>query len=414
MKTNKICLKITFLSFLILLWTGCSKNPTKKITQMKGSYICISLVNYMTAITEKVSTHEALPPDFERLFGMSWIDGYVLDPKNDDIILVGKVIKDRPTYHTEDLLVNMHNVFDSAIAPYCSLDPKPDNIRRLNEVLSNQSDDFETTIRNCRNVVGSQRVVIGGVPKNSRHAKIMIYADYDMKKLSQGLIKIPGIRSCIDIAMTSSQNSDLQGSTMSRFWFHIKEGKDGMILPNYIENDGIVFINECPVVVLTEKQMVDADGNTADNTSENDADADTFALELSHNYGKISRVNSLFAELENLFRLQACLKSMKFKDAISESQRDILLNNGLKLSPGDDLPAGLPGLVNFKLLDKEKNENGTIQRCRQLYLVCGGVNQEMVTNENNFTPDPLISKPKTVIINSRPKNSTINWTAQIY
>lgn len=414
MNTNKIYLKITFLTFLILLWTSCSKNPTKKIVQIKGNYICISLKNYMIAISEKASAHESLPPDFERFFGMSWIDGYVLDPKNDDIILVGKVIKDRPTYHSEDLLVNMHNVFDSTIAPYCSLDPKPENIRRLNKVLSNESADFETTIRNCKNAVGGQMVVVSGVPRNSRHAKIMIYADYEMKKLSQGLIHIPGIRSCIDISISNRRSSLQKGSSMSRFWFHIKENKDGMVYPNYIENEGIVFINECPVVVLTEKQESDAEGNTSDNASEEDADADTFAMDMSRNYGKIAETNVLFAELENLFRLQACLKSLKFKKVIFESKQDIITGASLNFLPGEELPPSLPGLVNYKILEKEKKENGIILTNSQLYLVCGGVSQDMETMESNFINDNSISEYKKIIITSRPKINSISWWTKLY
>lgn len=413
---KKLIISIVIIVLLpsLTLWTGCTKNTPKRIAEVKGDYLCISMSNFMEAIIKIANDHEKLPADIETLFGMSWLDGYVVDKENMDIILVGKCMKNRPTYHAEDLLVNLHNVFDSTGSPYCSLDPKPENIKQLNVAMNNESADFEATIRNCQAAIGGQQVVVGGVPRNSRHARIMIYADYDMKKLSQGLIQIPGIRSCIDISISNAEDALEKGSSMSRFWFHIKEKKDGITYPNYIENEGIVFINECPVVVLTEKQMVDAEGNTSDNTSEEDSDADTFAMDMSRNYSKITEANKLFAELENLFRLQACLKSMKFKDVVFESKRNVLTGTGLNLMHGDELPPSLPGLINYKILEKEEKENGTVQISKQLYLVCGGVSQEMETKENSFISDPSISKHKNSIINTRPELSSIFWITNIF
>src|SRR5207249_5329440 len=139
-------------------------------------------------------------------------------------------------------------------------------------------------IKNCRSAIGGQRVVTGGVPPNSRHAKIMIYADYDMKRISQGLLKMPGIRSVLDMSVENPKNNSSAGASMSRFWFHIKESRNNQIYPNYNENEGIVFINECPVVVLTEKQYADAEGNLKDDNSADDKVATAFSEEMSSRF----------------------------------------------------------------------------------------------------------------------------------
>jgi hypothetical protein len=101
MKINRIYIVVVIFIVLIIGYEGCQKNPIKKIVQMKGEYICISLVNYMSAVNEKIAAKETLPGEMETLYGMSWIDGYVLEPAHNDIILVGKKIKNRPVFHLE-------------------------------------------------------------------------------------------------------------------------------------------------------------------------------------------------------------------------------------------------------------------------------------------------------------------------
>jgi hypothetical protein len=411
--------KIIFFQLIIGLILGflslksSTKETTKRIVQIKGDYICISLGNYLDEINRLIKIHEKIPEDIETMFGMSWLEGYVLDNEDKDIILVGKRINSKPVYHAEDLLINMQNIFDSARSPYCSLDPKPENIKRLNSYLNHGSDDFEKTISNCQQIIGDQQVVIGGVPRNSRHAKIMIYADYDMKKISQGLVHIPGIRSCIDLAISSNGKSLENGSSMSRFWFHIKENKEGRVYPNYIENEGIVFINECPVVILTEKQMIDADGNTSDDTSKEDAIADTFATDMSRNFNEATKANTLFAELENLFRLQACLKSVEFKGVLDMVNNNILQYKRMKFVNDDDHPLSLPGLINWEITEKKDKEAGEIRINKRLFLVCGGVSQEFLTDKNNFINDHFIGESRTVIVNSRPDSKSVHWIAKL-
>ena len=243
--------------FLLLFAFSCDlvKNPSR-VVNISGEYACMSVSGYFREINRILQAGETIPDELEKLNGLSWLAGYAIDPANNDIVLIGKNQASRPSYHAEDLIVNLQNVFDSVAAPYCSLDPIPKNIIRLNQCLSAKTSDFETAIKSCREAIGGQKVVVGGVPRNSRHAKIMIFADYDMKKLSQGLIKDAGIQSCIDFSVQDSvrrnNNPDL-GSSMSRFWFHIKESSMLNNYPNFVENNGFVFINECPVVVLTEK-----------------------------------------------------------------------------------------------------------------------------------------------------------------
>ena len=404
----------TSLVIALVFFISCQNRPrTGPIVKVEGDYICVSLNNYFKEVNRLVQSGQQVPSEIDSLFGLSWLEGYVIDYEKNDIVLVGKSVKSRPPYHTEDLFVNFQNVFDSTTAPYCSLDPIAKNIVKFNKCFENQSKDFEVTIKACQQAIGGQLVVIGGVPRNSRHAKIMIYADYDMKKISQGLIKDSGVRSCIDFSMQDTvEDSDKEAgkSSMSRFWFHIKEDQNGVVYPNYIENEGIVFIHECPVVVLTEKQIPDAEGNLKDNAQEVDKPAEMFAAEFTLRFSELAAKSFIFAELENLFRLQACFKAMKVKEAIQNSGIDLSCISRFSLSVGEnDLPATLPGLINYKLYEKTTEEKeGSLIR-KGMYLVAGGVSQEMTIKESNLTYDESISKSAAIVLNSRPEETSIFW-----
>lgn len=403
---------------LLFLTFSCDmvKNPSR-VVDISGEYACMSVSGYFREINRIFQAGGAIPEELEKLNGLSWLAGYAIDEANNDIILIGKNQPTRTAYHAEDLIVNLQNVFDSTAAPYCSLDPIPEKVLRLNQCLAVKTGDFESTIKACREAIGGQKVVVGGVPRNSRHAQIMIYADYDMKKLSQGLIKDAGIRSCIDFSVQDSArrniNPDL-GSSMSRFWFHIKESSMLSNYPNFVENKGFVFINECPVVVLTEKQVSDEKGNLSDNKRGEDKTAEAFASEMSGKFSELARKYEIFAELENMFRLQACLRAMKTNEAIKVAGIDLKGLVGFRLKQGgNDLPETLPGLVNYRTFEKTTSTKEGKYIQSHLYLVAGGVSQEMKVKPSNLMNDLSLSQMKTTVLQAKPKKEAIFWTVTL-
>jgi hypothetical protein len=344
------------------------------------------------------------------MFGMSWLEGYVIDKENKDIVIVGKCLDSKPVYHAEDIIINLQNVLDSSTAPYCSLDPNAADILKFSKMIDESNlEEFEKNVDTYKNAVGEQKVVVGGVPLNSRHAAIMIYADYDMKKISQGLLKVNGIRSSLDIAFEKSSDKSRNSSSMSRYWLHIKEDKIGKSFPNFNYSEGIVFINECPVVVLTERQMIDAEGNLKDNKQVSDGNAGIFAKEMSENYDTLTVQNHWFAELENIFRLQACFRALAFKNEIANSGIDISPARNIRLESGNELPPALPGLMNYLITEKEKETKDGIETLSHFYFVAGGVSQELKVENRNMVLSKTMDKIYTLVKNSRPDRESVQW-----
>ncbi|MCK4302689.1 MAG: DUF1598 domain-containing protein, partial [Candidatus Eisenbacteria sp.] len=220
--------------------------------------------------------------------------------------------------------------------------------------------------------IGPQDVVVGGVSKSSRWSRIMIFADYEMKRISQGLRDVDGVRSHLEMSLTNSMNRIAEGDTpesegkMSRFWFHLAED------PTFLESEGILFLRNCEVVVLTERQCATADGRLFDGGGD-DKCAQAWAKQFS--IDRVAEDVPECAQLEALYRLLAVARAMELKGAAQQVGLDLSFLTDQYQSQSDrPLPNSLPGLANAasdQYVDDSENYIYT-----QAAIVCGGVSME--------------------------------------
>lgn len=123
---------VTILMLMVLLLPACSKIPNRASAVRNAKYqmplyypsnsgerICLSM---RVLVTEaKADPGRAEVRD---LAGIGWLEGYVVDAENQDVILFGRRSSKWPTLHMDDLVVNIQNVWQGNSYPYCSLDPR--------------------------------------------------------------------------------------------------------------------------------------------------------------------------------------------------------------------------------------------------------------------------------------------------
>ena len=380
---------------------------------MAWERICLSM-----RVLSMEARKEPLRKEVESLAGIGWLEGFVIDPDNRDVILIGRRTPKRPTLHMDDLVVNMRNVWNREPDPYCSLDPRHEDVRKLNQLASQAGivtsvDQMYRFFNRLKEAWGPQSVVVGGVPRNSRNENVMIDADYHMKKVSQGLVQLPGIRSCLDIVLDEAKRQVAYtgqipplGMSMSRFWFHVGNGE-----PIYQESEQIVCLDRCSVVVLTEKQLSTVDGTLYD-AVEDDPHANAFAQELSERFQKAATLVPEYAELENLFRLSAVLRAMRFRDAADRARFDLgfFLKNYKYQSETTMLPS-LTGLANSKEVQGQVKQGGFLYQYVLFPIACGGVSMEITIDERRFaqTKSKQLDQLREAVIGSRPSPGTLFW-----
>src|ERR1700676_5443352 len=72
------------------------------------------------------------------LFAMTRLDGFVVDPKNRDVLLFGQVDGRFPTLRLSWLVTAMRNVWLSPSDPGCSIDPLQEDLAAVMRLFSEQ------------------------------------------------------------------------------------------------------------------------------------------------------------------------------------------------------------------------------------------------------------------------------------
>lgn len=363
------------------------------------------------------------PSELAQLAGITRVNGYVVDEARKDLVLIGKPDPSLPPLYLEDLVIALNNarrlyaerrgntIYYSY--PGCSIDPDPQVIFKLqrlaNQILGGRDEaDLQRGIQQWQDICRSpQQVRVMGVPFHTRFAKVMVTADYDMKRLADGAdsLAVPGFTSLMDMTLERAK-SDLQGgrpisvplAAMDRFWFY--PGKN-----QYVEDAGIIAIQNCPVTLLTEAEFLTRGGQIS-GSGRAHIFAHQFAQSFTEHYQELAQQRPILAELEGLFRLVALAKIIVFKsphlevdfnpDAFCEKYRSML-------TPVDQSLSGRHNVKGFSL--RQDFPDG--YQIAQLWLPsCGGVSIEINVVQQNFISDQSgkLLQHKQNVIDTRPVN----------
>lgn len=326
------------------------------------------------------------------MYGLQRIEGFYFDSEKKDVFLYGKSVNNNnwPEITFFDFIESLKNVTSSAVAPYCSLDPKPEGIEALNNYLdtllnsnsnntvssnilksariSDKSDDnglANFDINKAQQLFGGQQCIVGGVAPKSNFAYEMIFADYEMKKVSQGIVKLEGVKSIWDHFADEDYNSEMG---MSRFWFNV----DGNY-PKISENGDLVKISELPIQVTTEAIGLNEEGELVDIGSR-DSISVRFARGFTSKFDSSALQIDHFAALENMYHLQAACLALKQKNIIQENNE--IFNYFLHEFPliqTVNFPDELPGLISTLEVTKVSGQQST----KYLFILAGGADLYM-------------------------------------
>lgn len=400
----------------------------KKTPALVFKYRAVSLKILQQKAKECMGKRKC-PENILKLCGLTSIDGFVIDKKNKDIILFGKVDSTSPVLYLEDFVIALRNVWLKYAplkghtyyysAPSCSIDPNPKTIQQLQQIEGNilsNSKEAKSSLEQWHAVCSQpQKVRVLGIPFDSRFAKVMVDADYYMKRLVDGSVslEIPGFISLTDMTLAKIKEDIIQGRSisvplvcMNRFWFF--PGKN-----QYLEDKGVVFIKQCQVKLLTEQEFLTKRGEITGMGRPNPL-AKKFADNFTVKYEEIARRKPIYRELENLFRFVALAKIMKYKDIPAEAELD--LNYFLNHFPLSKTPVShtLPGISHVKRFQHQQDIPGGY-RIVQLWLpTCGGVDIDIRMSKKNFIKDTIkaLIKLKKAILKARPFLYALYWDFQ--
>jgi len=250
-----------------------------------------------------------------RLAGLTRIRYVFLYPDTRDIVIAGPAagwttdalgnsVSDRdgaPVLRLDDLVVLMRGSADADGAFGCSIDPRPEHLERTRRFLDAsaatplRADRRDAWIGELRERLGRQDVSVFGIDPRSRPARVLVEADYRMKRVGIGLEPGPlGVPSYLEMAAAEEAGESM---AVLRWWFAMHYDA---VRTNA---DRSAFSMEGPAVrVLSENEWLTERGRRVP-TGGSDDKSQRFADAFNRHYDAIAAKYPVYAELRGLFDL---------------------------------------------------------------------------------------------------------------
>jgi hypothetical protein len=348
-----------------------------------------------------------------RLEGLTRLDGFkVID--NQDILLWGLTEPDQPELHFEDLVIALRAAHGRYVVqrdgrnilytPIISIDANGEAIRNIRAIDVANPDRKKEFERAC---AMPQTVRVEGMPRHTRLAKMLVEADYRMKKVGQGSVALS-----ISSPFPAQQNvrfgmwrdavragRSVPGRHNTRYWF-----EPGQFSYQYaVDETGTVFLDCTQVVLRDEDERLEPGSRVA--SGRIDPIARAFACAWSERMEDTYRAEPIWRDMHNAFRFFAVARVMADRNAFAQANLSDVLLDRYEV-PHVELAPTLPGLGRWEEIDH--NEAGRFAK-PAFQWVCGGV-------AVGFSR-PLEAKPDAgetkisghMVLASRPDVNAISW-----
>jgi len=332
----------------------------------------VSLRRLDEAIRRCLEDGKQLPPEMEFLGGLQRIRYLLVDPETHDIILVGpaeswkvdqrgSVVGEttgRPVMLLDDLIVALR----AANGPQrslitCSIYPTSEGLQRLNSYAKRIAPgaDPRSTAQQIENVLGPQTISVTGLPDTSHFARVMVAADYRMKRIGLGVDRSP-VRGLPGMMESMRGTGRGMRNTLPRWW----------LTPDYQpllrDADGLTWeLRGASVKAMTENDFLDAAGvrrrsGRADPASQKWADL------MTDHYDELALADPVFGQLQNCMDLSIVAALIVSNNLLDRAQ--------LSLPTLTD--SGMLQIADFPAPRQAESKAAVARRGRWM-ISCGGV-----------------------------------------
>ncbi len=270
----------------------------------------ISLKGLQAAIVQSRETG-MIPSEVEFLAGLQRIEYVFVDKKTNDIVIAGPAepwkfrgdgsvvgtVTGGSTMRLVDLVVALRAVETSRNGGIsCSIEPTAEGRRRLQKLLRGVNlrpgQNPAALEQSMKVAFGPQMIHLSGIPKDSRYARTLVAADFEMKRIAMGLTPstVAGLPSYLEMSKDAAHGKGQN----PRWWMacdyeSLSKSEDGLAWK--LSGQG--------VKTLTEQDIMATDGSVKSGGRTNKL-AVAWADKMTHSFGELSRNVSVFADLQNI------------------------------------------------------------------------------------------------------------------
>jgi hypothetical protein len=270
----------------------------------------ISLKGLLAVVEEAYrNNHGQLPDEVHYLAGLQRIEYVLVYPEENDIVLAGPgegwtmddqanvvgITTGRPVLRFDDLLVAFRTVEAARTEGIsCSIDPTKEGIRRLTQVLESvrrTGTNPRLAEPQMRKAFGAQQISFTGIPANSHFARVLVAADYRMKRIAMELTPSPvrDLPSYVSLLKKTRQTTVTPRWWLACSYEPVAQSEDGLVWK--IRGQG--------VKTMTEDETLNAEGERT-STGKTSPAAAKWAELMTANYDQLSAEDKVFGKLRNL------------------------------------------------------------------------------------------------------------------
>jgi hypothetical protein len=293
----------------------------------------VSLRRLEKALESQTGDVVALPDELQYLAGLQRVEYVFVFPEQHDIVLAGPAegwqidalgnvvgqTTGRPVVLLDDLMIAMRTARTSAQTGIsCSIDPTPEGVLRLRKLVRQLRTigNPQQTLSMIEQALGPQVVSVTGVPTSTHFARVMVAADFRMKRLAMHFDRppIPDLPSYLELLKPSQRGMQ---NLLPRWWLA------PLYEPLQTDADGLSWqLRGQGVQCMTETDFVDQHG-ISKATGKAGAAATKWANNMTAHFDELATQDSAFGSLRNAMDLAVIA-------ALSEKE-DMLNRAGLEL-----------------------------------------------------------------------------------
>jgi hypothetical protein len=253
-----------------------------------------------------------IPDELRFLAGLTELNYVVVDPARRDVLLAGPAegwkidssgrpigaTANRAVLQLEDLALALRVVLKGSGRIECSIDPTREGLEAVQARIAAPWDSRREGPRRrdeVREALGRQVVSVTGVPAGSRFGRTIVEADYLMKQIAIGSVRLPRVSNHLDALVDAAKRGEA-AVQLTRWWFTADYA------PPATDESGRVWrLRGRRIQLLNEEMLLDAQGNREGKGAA--SRRDRFSREFTEALPDVETKYAVFSDLRNLYDL---------------------------------------------------------------------------------------------------------------
>lgn len=273
----------------------------------------VSLRALNETIAECLRKDQPLPDEVKCLAGLQRIQYVFVYPEQNDVVLAGYgegwqvdqrgnlvgITTSRPVLMLDDLLVALRTSRQASQGGIsCSIDPTKEGLARLQAALPTLGLNPKSAAAKMEQTLGPQIVSFTGVPTFSHFARVLLAADFRMKRIAMHFDPSPvkGLPDYLHM-LKGAKAAAAQEGMLPRWWLTTDYD------PLLTDGEGLAWELRGPgVKAMSEADFVDLQGNRT-HSGQASPLAQKWADLMTEKYDELSIKEPIFGELRNCMDL---------------------------------------------------------------------------------------------------------------